>query len=66
MAIISFQSVFDIFLENSVVEVCAEIQNLPSGGLGTDITVDFQVDGDTAGMLEKIMCQWIVHDYLYV
>ena len=53
MAIISFQSVFDIFLENSVVEVCAEIENLPSGGLGTDITVDFQVDSDTAGMLER-------------
>ena len=33
------------------VDVCAVISGLPAGGLGTDIAVDFNVTGDSAGML---------------
>ena len=55
VAVISLQSTSPIFSENSVVNVCAEIQELPAGGLGTDITVDFRVDGFSAGTLENIV-----------
>ena len=34
------------------VDVCVVISGLPAGGLGTDITVEFDVIGSTAGMEE--------------
>ena len=33
------------------VDVCAVISGLPAGGLGTDIAVDFNVTGYSAGIL---------------
>ena len=61
VAVISLQSASAIFSENSVVNVCAEIQELPAGGLGTDITVDFRVDSFSAGTLENV----VFHAYSY-
>ena len=37
---------------NGSVDVCAVISGLPAGGLGTDITVEFDVIGSTAGIEE--------------
>ena len=37
------------FEGDGVVDVCAVISGLPSGGLGTDITVDFEILGISAG-----------------
>ena len=53
LATISLQPTSATYAEGTVVNVCAEIQELPAGGLGTDITVDFLVEGFSAGMLEK-------------
>ena len=54
-ATVSFQSETATYSEGNVVEVCAEIQTLPVDGLGTIITVDFLVNGISAGMLQGLM-----------
>ncbi|CAI7989325.1 hypothetical protein GBAR_LOCUS186, partial [Geodia barretti] len=48
LATISLQPTSATYAEGTVVNVCAEIQELPAGGLGTDITVDFLVEGFSA------------------
>ena len=53
LATISLQPTSATYAEGNVVNVCAEIQELPAGGLATDITVDFLVEGFSAGMLER-------------
>ena len=50
--------------DDGTVEVCAVISGLPAGGLGTDVIVDFDVDGLSAG--NQIVTVYIHLSFVYV